>query len=136
METEWNVVDMEGNTVPVDLSSSPDNAAPTIVVARHPPAERSVREQANDIMMMLESAMEKVCVWDDRVEAQCLEMAEHDVAVWKRRFKNCEESLKRKTAALSEAEEGQRSGKGHRVSEGTSGTGRETEETYRRGQPS
>jgi hypothetical protein len=29
------------------------------------------------------------------------------VAVWKRRFANCEESLKRKTAALSEAEEGQ-----------------------------
>jgi chromosome segregation ATPase len=58
-------------------------------------------------MLTLESAMQQVCVWAERVEAQQSETAERDVAVWKRRFVNCEESLKRKTAALTEAEEGQ-----------------------------
>jgi hypothetical protein len=58
-------------------------------------------------MLTLESAMQQVCVWAERVEAQQSETVERDVAVWKRRFTNCEESLKRKTAALKEAEEGQ-----------------------------
>jgi predicted RNase H-like nuclease (RuvC/YqgF family) len=58
-------------------------------------------------MLTLESAMEKVCAWNERVGAQESETTERDVAVWKRRFANCEESLKRKTTALSEAQEGQ-----------------------------
>jgi chromosome segregation ATPase len=58
-------------------------------------------------MMTLESAMQQVCVWAERVEAQQSETAKRDVAVWKRRFANCEESLKRKTAALTEVEERQ-----------------------------
>jgi hypothetical protein len=86
METERNIVDMEGNIVLVDPCSLPDSTAATIAVARHAPAERSGREQANHIMMTLELAMEKVYVWANRVEAQSSETAECDVAVWKRQF--------------------------------------------------
>jgi chromosome segregation ATPase len=58
-------------------------------------------------MMMLETAMEKVCEWSERVEAQTSETAGRDVTVWKRRLANCEESLKRKTASLTEAKKRQ-----------------------------
>jgi hypothetical protein len=95
------------NLVPVVLSSSPESTAAMAAVAREEPAERSVGEQAHEIMLTLESAMEKLTAWAERVEAQQSETAERDVAIWKRRFTNCEESLKRKTPALSEVEEGQ-----------------------------
>jgi hypothetical protein len=36
-----------------------------------------------------------------------LETTERDVKIWKPRLENCEESLKRKSASLSEAEKGQ-----------------------------
>jgi chromosome segregation ATPase len=58
-------------------------------------------------MMMLETAMEKVCEWSGRVEAQTSESAGRDATVWKRRLANCEESLKRKTVSLTEVEKGQ-----------------------------
>jgi hypothetical protein len=76
-------------------------------VAGEIPAEPTVHEQATEIMMMLETAMLKVCVWSERIEAQTSETAERDVRIWKRRIENCEESLKRKSASLSEAEKGQ-----------------------------
>jgi hypothetical protein len=79
------------NLVPVVLSSSPESTAATVAVVREELAERSVWEQAHEIMLMLESAMEKVCAWAERVEAQQSETAERDVAVWKRRFANCKE---------------------------------------------
>jgi chromosome segregation ATPase len=78
-----------------------------VAVVPEEPAQRSVREQAHEIMLTLESVIQQVCVCVERVEAQQSETAEHDVAVWRRRFANCEESLKRKTTALTEAEEGQ-----------------------------
>jgi hypothetical protein len=49
-----------------------------------------MREQANEIMMMLEMVMERVCAWSERVEAQTSESAGCDVMVWKRRLANCE----------------------------------------------
>jgi predicted nuclease with TOPRIM domain len=66
-----------------------------------------VREQATEIMLLLESAMRNVCASSERIEAQDSVKAERDVIVWKRRLENCEESLKRKSASLSEAEKGQ-----------------------------
>jgi chromosome segregation ATPase len=58
-------------------------------------------------MMMLETAMEKVCKWSERVEAQTSGSVGRDVTVWKRRLASCEESLKRKTTSQTEAEKGQ-----------------------------
>jgi hypothetical protein len=81
--------------------------ATTAVVAKQGLEEGTVREQANEIMMLLETAMEKVCEWSKRIEAQIAGSAGHDVTVWKRRLTNCEESLKQKTASLTEAEKGQ-----------------------------
>jgi hypothetical protein len=77
-----------GNLVPVVLSSSPESTAATRVVAREEPAKHSIWEQAYEIMLTLESTMQKVSVWAERVEAQQLETAERNVAVWKRRFAN------------------------------------------------
>jgi chromosome segregation ATPase len=51
--------------------------------------------------------MGNVCAWSERIEAQTSATAEHDVIIWKRWLENCETSLKRKNAALSEAEKGQ-----------------------------
>jgi hypothetical protein len=98
--------DTERETVPMSLPSSPVSTAATTVVAKQGSAERTVREQANEIMMMIETAMEMVCEWSERVEAQTSESAGREVTVWKRRLANCEESLKRKTASLTEAEKG------------------------------
>jgi wobble nucleotide-excising tRNase len=68
---------------------------------------RSTQEEANDIMLMLEKRMEKVCEWSERVEAQTSATAECNVTIWKRRLANCKESLKRKVAALTKADKGQ-----------------------------
>jgi hypothetical protein len=95
--------DTERETVPVSPLSSPGSTEATAVV----PAERTVREQANEIMMMLKMAMERVCAWSERVEAQTSETAGREATIWKRRLANCEESFKRKGTALTEAEKGQ-----------------------------
>jgi predicted RNase H-like nuclease (RuvC/YqgF family) len=58
-------------------------------------------------MMLLETAMQNVCAWSERIEAQTLETAERDAIIWKRRLENCKTSLKRKNTALSEVEKGQ-----------------------------
>jgi hypothetical protein len=79
----------------------------TADVVRDIPAEPTVREQATEIMMLLETAMRNVCAWSERIEAQTSATVEHDVIIWKRRLENCEVSLKRKSASLSEAEKGQ-----------------------------
>jgi hypothetical protein len=71
------------------------------------PVELTVREQATEIMVMLEMAMQKVCTWNERIEAQTSETAERDVKIWKRRLENCEELLKWKSGFLSEADKGQ-----------------------------
>jgi DNA repair ATPase RecN len=68
---------------------------------------RSTREDANEILMMLEKTMERVCEWSERIETQSSVTVERDVQVWKRRLVKCEETLKRKVAALTEAEKEQ-----------------------------
>jgi hypothetical protein len=95
--------DTERETVSVSPPSSPGSKEAMAVV----PAECTVREQANEIMMMLETTMERVCAWSKRVKAQTSEIAGHEATIWKRRLANCEESLKRKGTALTEAEKGQ-----------------------------
>jgi hypothetical protein len=45
------------------------STAATADVAGEIPAEPTVREQATEIMMMLETAMQKVCAWSKQVEA-------------------------------------------------------------------
>jgi hypothetical protein len=101
--TDWE-------TVPVSPSSSPVITAATADIARTlpiGPMVYSTREDANEIMLMLEKTMEKVCKWSERVEAETATTAGHEVTIWKRRLANFEESLKRKGTALTEAEKGQ-----------------------------
>jgi hypothetical protein len=100
--------DTEWDTVPLSPPSLSVSTAATAVVARQGPPESTVREQANEIMMMLETAMEKVCEWNERVEAQTSEFVGRDVTVWKKRLANFEELLKRKMVSLTEAEKGLR----------------------------
>jgi hypothetical protein len=103
-------MDTERETVPVSPSSSPVTTEATTVVATTTPAGptvHSTREDANEIMLMLEKTMEKVCEWSERVEAQTAAIAGREVAIWKRRLANCEESLKRKGTDLTEAEKAQ-----------------------------
>jgi hypothetical protein len=83
-------MDTEPETIPVSSPSSPISTAATTVVAREVPAERTVWEQATEIMMMLKTAMQRVCAWSEMVEAQTLDMAERDVTIWKRRLESCE----------------------------------------------
>jgi hypothetical protein len=45
------------------------------------PVEPTVREQATEIMMLLETAMRNVCAWSERIEAQTSAMAKRDVIV-------------------------------------------------------
>jgi hypothetical protein len=66
--------------------SSPSTAISTTAMADvvgEIPAEPTVREQATEIMMMLETVMLKVCAWSERIEAQTSETADHDVKIWK-----------------------------------------------------
>jgi predicted RNase H-like nuclease (RuvC/YqgF family) len=102
-----NNTDTKWNTVPVSPPSSLVSTTATAVVARQVPVERTVQELANKIMMMLETTMERVCTWSERVEAQTSETAERDMMIWKRRLANYEESLKQKSASLSKAKNGQ-----------------------------
>jgi chromosome segregation ATPase len=99
--------DTERDTVPLSPPSSPMSTGATAVVARPGPTKITVREQANKIMLMLETTMEKVYEWSERVEAQTSGSVGRDATVWKKRLANCEESLKQKTASLTEAEKGQ-----------------------------
>jgi hypothetical protein len=99
--------DTEQETVQVSAPSTPMSTAATANVAGEKPAKPTVREQATEVMMLLEMAMRNVCAWSEWIEAQTSATAERDVIIWKRRLENCEASLKRKNAALSEAEKGQ-----------------------------
>jgi hypothetical protein len=82
------------------------STAATADVAGEILAKLTVCEQVTEIMLMLETAMQKVCAWSEWVEAQTAVTAKRDVIIWKRRLENCEESLKWKSASLSEAEKG------------------------------
>jgi hypothetical protein len=106
-EVERTNTDTEQEIVPVSPPSTPVSTAATADIAREEPPERTIREQATEIMMMLEMAMQRVCAWSEMVEAQTSDTAEREVEICKRRLENCEELLKRKSASLSEAEKGQ-----------------------------
>jgi hypothetical protein len=108
----WEHTDTERETVSVSPSSSLVSTEATTVVATTTlvgPTGRSTCEATNEIMLMLEKTMDRVCKWSERVEAQTAATAGREVTIWKRRLVNCEESLKRKGTALTEAEEGRRS---------------------------
>jgi hypothetical protein len=99
--------DTEQETIPVSPPLTPVSTAATADVAEEVPADPAAREKATEIMMMLETVMQKVCAWSERVKAQTSKTVERDVIIWKRRLENCEELLKPKSASLSEAEKGQ-----------------------------
>jgi hypothetical protein len=61
--------DTEQETVPVGPLSSPVSMVATTVVAKEVPTERTVRAQATEMMVMLETAMQRVCAWSEMVEA-------------------------------------------------------------------
>jgi hypothetical protein len=103
-------LDTERETVLVSQPSSPVSTGATVVVAGGVPAGTQVpstREDANEIMMMLEQMMVKVCERSERIEAQTSATAERDMQVWKRRLVICEEALKGKVAVLTEVEKEQ-----------------------------
>jgi hypothetical protein len=82
----WDPTDTEWETVPVSPPSSPVSTAATTVVAGQVSTAltvRSTQEEENEIMLMLEKTMEKVCKWSERVEAQTLATVERDIMIWK-----------------------------------------------------
>jgi hypothetical protein len=97
-----NPTDTERDTAPLSLQSSP-----TSTVARQMSATRAVRNQREEILALLETAMEQVRAWSGQDEAQTSAAAEAEVTTWKRRLANCEEAVKQKVASLTEAEKGQ-----------------------------
>jgi chromosome segregation ATPase len=97
----------ERETILVSQPLTLATTAATPVAAAGGKAEthvRSTRENAHKIMLMLEKTMEKVCEWSEQIKAERSATAERDVQVWKRQLVNCEEALKCKVAALTEAE--------------------------------
>jgi hypothetical protein len=79
--------DTKQEIVPVSPSSSPVSTAAMVVIAESEQVAltvHSTREDANEIMLMLEKTMEKVCEWSERIEAQTSATAERDVTIWKR----------------------------------------------------
>jgi chromosome segregation ATPase len=106
-ESAGTLMDTEQETVQVSAPMTPMSMAATANVVGELPAEPTVREQATEIMLLLETVMRSMCEWSERIEAQTSAMAERDVIISKRRLENCETSLKRKNTAMSEAEKGQ-----------------------------
>jgi septal ring factor EnvC (AmiA/AmiB activator) len=100
-------MDTEQETVQVSAPSTPMSTGAMADVVGDLPAEPTIREQATEIMMLLETAMRHMCAWSERIEAQTSATVERNVIIYKRRLENCEASLKRKSASLSEAKKGQ-----------------------------
>jgi hypothetical protein len=101
------LTDTKQETIQVSSQSTPMSMGATAEVAVEIAAEPMVREQATEIMMLLETVMQNVCAWSERIEAQTSATAERGVIILKRQLENCETSLKRKNTALSEVEKGQ-----------------------------
>jgi hypothetical protein len=95
------------DTVLISPPSSPVSTAATAVAAKKLTVEHTVREQAEEIMSMLDTVMERVSAWSERGEAQTSESTGHNVTMWRKRLGNYEESLRQKTTSLTEAEKGQ-----------------------------
>jgi molybdenum cofactor biosynthesis enzyme MoaA len=84
--------------------------AATAVMASGVQAKKKIhlaRADADEIMLMLEKTMERVCEWCERIEAQTTGTVKHCVGVWKQRIVNCKDVLRRKVAALTEVEKEQ-----------------------------
>jgi uncharacterized surface anchored protein len=120
------------NLVPVVLSSSPESTTATVAVVREEPAERSVREQAHEIMLTLESAMQQVCVWAERVEAQQSEIAKREL---RRVVKTEDRGSVGSRGGADRTPEGV-GGERHGAVEGTSGVDHGMAESYRSRQAS
>jgi hypothetical protein len=58
-------------------------------------------------MLMMEKMMERVCEWKERIAAQTVATVERDVGQCKRHVVNCKDALRKKGAALTEAEKEQ-----------------------------
>jgi hypothetical protein len=69
-------------------------------------ATRPVREQREEILALLGTAMDRVRSWSAPEDAQSSAAAEAEVTALKRRLANCEEALKLKVVSLKEAEKG------------------------------
>jgi hypothetical protein len=76
-------MDTKQETVQVSAPTTPMSTAATADVAGENPLVPTVREQATEIMMLLEMAMQNLCAWSERIEAQTSATAEHDVIIWK-----------------------------------------------------
>jgi hypothetical protein len=86
--------DTEQGTVQASSQSPPMSTGATAEAAVEIPAAPTVREQATEIMLLLETAMRNVCAWSERIEAHNPGKAERDIIILKRRLENCEASLK------------------------------------------
>jgi hypothetical protein len=64
-----NPTDTERDTIPLSPPSSPVSMAATAVAARQLTTARLVQEQKDEILPLLETAMERVCAWSERVKA-------------------------------------------------------------------
>jgi hypothetical protein len=70
-------------------------------------ATRPVRDQREEILDILGTAMDRVKAWNGPADAQLLAVAEAEVTTLTRRLANCEEALKLKVMSLMEPEKGQ-----------------------------
>jgi DNA repair exonuclease SbcCD ATPase subunit len=68
---------------------------------------RPVRDQWEEILALLGTAMDRVRTWSGPEDAQSSAPAEAEVTALKRQLANCEEALKLKVVSLTEAEKGQ-----------------------------
>jgi hypothetical protein len=80
-ESAQTHTDTEQGTLQVSSQSPPMSTGATAEAAEELLAEPTVREQATEIMLLLESAMRNVCAWSKRIEAQNSVKAERDVIV-------------------------------------------------------
>jgi DNA repair exonuclease SbcCD ATPase subunit len=70
-------------------------------------ATQPVRNQREEILALLGTAMDRVRAWNGQEEAQSSAEAEAEVTTLKRQLANCKEALKPKVASLLKAEKGQ-----------------------------
>jgi DNA repair exonuclease SbcCD ATPase subunit len=70
-------------------------------------ATQPVRDQREEILALLGTAMDRVRTWSGPEDAQSSATAEAEVTTLQRRLANCEEPLKLKVVSLTEAEKGQ-----------------------------
>jgi hypothetical protein len=80
-ESARTLTDTEQETVQVSAPMTPMSMAATADVVGELPAEPTVRDQATEIMLLLETVKRNVCSWSERIEAQTSATAERDVII-------------------------------------------------------